>query len=803
MYISLKWLKQYLSGDINIPDEDLRERVSIAFAEVEDIVRIGNQLKNVLVGQIQNIEPHKSSEKLQIATVDIGSNRTRKVVCAARNIFEGAKVPIVTPGGVVLNPKQALTEQQPITIKEAEVAGETSQGMLCSQKELGIGEDHQGIWILPEDIDVGTDMVELLQDTILEIENKSLTNRPDCFCHEGIAREIGAIFKIPFKEKTIQEKIVPTESMPLEVRIENKELCKRYSGVVIKDVTIQPSPLWLQTSLLRVGVRPVNNVVDATNYVMMDMGQPMHAFDYHKLHSPKIIIRSAKQGEKMTVLTHEEKELQSNHLVIADEKKPIALAGIIGGDNSDIDEKTKDIIIESANFEMYNLRRTTRELGLRTEANTRFEKGLDPNITISGLKQVVQLITDIAGGEIASELIDEYPEPVTEKELTFDTFDVTRLLGIEISRNEILEILRLLKLEILSPESSTNQITIKIPTFRRDLSIKEDIIEEIARLYGYDKFQPTLPTKTIKSARVNRELRFDRKTRKLLASLGFDEMYTYAFINEEMYSRTNLDIKKCIAIRNPLSAELTHLRTTIIPSLLDKVKLNLSYFDELAVFELARVYYKEKNDENLPKQPKKVALLETNNDKKSSLLLTLKGKIEELISQLQLSGSFTFAKQNTIPYLHPNYQAEINLGSKHVGHIGIINEDVRDKWDISKQTAVAELDFGEILSHHIQKKTYSPVSIFPHVERDLSFWIDEKITIDEILTALNNSEALYLQTVDIIDIYKHKKKPSQKSVAITIILQSETETLSEEQISADIEHIKNTINKLGGKIRNR
>lgn len=801
MLISVKWLKQYIPDDIPVQNEALRDRITVAFAEVENIYSVGTCLKNVFAGKIISIKSHPNAEKLRLVMVDIGKKEKLTVVCGADNISEGDIVPVVLPGGTVYNPKQELLHQEPITIKEAEIGGIHSEGMLCSQKELGIGEDHKGIWLLAEDTIIGTEITQLFQDTILEIENKSLTNRPDCFCHKGVAREIGTIFKKAFSPGEGSKDIGAVEKAQLEVKISNKDLCKRYSAIIVKGVSVKPSPLWLQLRLLSVGLRPVNNVVDATNYVMLDMGQPLHAFDLHKLKSPKIIVRNAKDGEKIVTLDGEEKILKQNHLVIADAQKPIAIAGIMGGENTDIDSKTKDIIIESANFEMYNLRKSTRELGMRTEASIRIEKGLDPNITTDGLIQAAKLITEIADGEIASEVIDVYPNPIEPKELEFDTVDATRLLGIEISKNEIIDILTSLQIEVISPETTTSKLSLRIPTFRRDLNIKEDIIEEIARIYGYDKFKSTLPERTVRAADLNKSIHFERKIKQGLVSLGFDELYTYGFTGESQYKKTRLDIKSCIKIKNPLSKELAYLRSDIVPGLLEKVADNLSYFDEFAIFEINKVFFKKKGDNELPLQPKKVVALSTKKQSPEKLFVGLKGMLLALMDQLGIVTPLEFEKHTKISYLDQNYQALLSLDGQELGYLGTICDEVRDNWNIDKNVVVFMLNFELLQKMGTFKKQYKTLPKYPSVKRDLSFWISKDITIASILDKIVTSRIDYLVHHEVTDIYPHKKDKEKQSITIQLVLRGEDKTLEEQEINTSIKAVVTILESLGAKLR--
>jgi len=800
MLISLNWLKQYLPEGIKLSKEELRKTFTFSVAEIEDIKEIGDKLEKIFIGEIKKIKQHKKSPRLKVATIDIGEKRKRKIVCAASNIFIGAKVPVALPGGTVLNPEQEIGKQETCRITSIEIAGSRSSGMLCSQKELGLSDNHEGIWILPDDEKVGDDFVKVLRDTVFEIENKNLTNRPDCFSHIGIAREISSLAKTPFVYQESDETLIPTETLPLVVKVENPNLCKRYTAVVIKGIEVKPSPLWLQIKLLATGIRPVNNIVDITNYVMLDLGQPLHAFDYDKLKTARIIVRTAKRGEKTITLDNQERELNTNQLLICDPEKPIGIAGVMGSLNSEINDKTCDIVIESANFEMYGIRRTSMELGIRSEASTRFEKGLDPNMTLPALKEAVNLITDIAGGEIASQVIDHYKDPVTEHTLDFDLADIPRLLGVEITKSEVINILESLQLSVQTPEAAQSKIKVVIPTFRRDLNIKEDLLEDIGRIFGYVKFKPILPTKDLKSAKLNQRREYEKQIKLTLQALGFDEIYTYSFTGEKQYQNTTLDISKCLKLKNPISPELSYMRNSIVPGILEKTSLNLPNFDKIAIYEISKVYLEEKNEENLPKQPKHISGAISNTDSNTDLFFTLKGKLESLFKNIDIEET-KFEKTESIPYLQPTQQAFIKISNNVIGHIGIIHPQVKYNWNIKSNTVIFDLDFDKLFEHRKKVKDYKHISKFPSVKRDLSFWIGFDKEAEKILDEIQKQNYKYVQSIEIIDIYKTEKKSGRKSITIQIVLQSHTSTLSEKQIKEDLDLMTSTIEKLNGKLR--
>ncbi len=801
MLISLKWLEQYLPEKINITNEELAERLTYSLAEVESITKIGDKLKNIVIGEIIDIKPHPKAEKLQLAIVNtLDSKRT--IVCGASNIFIGAKVPVALPGAIVLNPKQELGNQDPIEISETEIRNVKSQGMLASQKELGISNDHEGIWILPDDAVVGSDLVSEISDSIFEIENKTLTHRPDCFCHVGIAREISAILQTQFSYIVNNNPLVATKSLPFVAKIENKNLCLRYCAIVLEGVHIAPSPFWLQLKLLLCGIRPINNIVDITNYIMLDIGQPLHAFDYNKLSSPRIIVRNAKDKEKIQTLDGVERELSSENLVIADPKKPIAIAGIMGGLASEIDNNTKDIIIESANFEMYSTRRSSMSLGLRTEASTRYEKGLDPNLAYTSICQAANLITEIAGGEIASNLIDIYPNKQEEKVIEFETKDVKKLLGIEMSKEEMLQKLRSLQLNIETKDALATKIFIAVPSFRRDLNIKEDILEELARLYGYNNFKPILPTKEINPVKPNKQRLFDQLAKRTLSALGFDEVSTYSFTGEEFYTKTLMDINNCIKIKNPVSPELSYLRSSLIPNLLDKVLLNQFNFDQIEIYEIGRIYLKVKDASGILKQPKNLVMVSFNEGRVEDLFFNFKGKLETFLHTLNFSD-VKFKVSNTSKFLDERIQLQIYFKNKLAGFLGAVSNIVKSNWDIKGSIVLCNLDFDLLCEHYKPKRAYKKISKFQYIKRDLSFLIDKKIYINDLICDLSKVKSKYIKNIQVLDVYFDKKFGSKKSITIQITIEQINKTLSNEEINYEIEKLIKIIENLKGNIRKK
>jgi len=710
MKISKIWISDFLEG-FDIKPEEVAERLSSTLAEVEAIEQRGEWLdEKVVVAKIVDLLPHPNADKLRLAKVTTGS-RVFDIVCGAPNIKPGQIVPLVLVGGQVKTPRGDL-----MTVGKAKIRGVESEGMMCSQLELGVGEDHTGIWILPQEWEkyLGKPLVMVLpeiKDVVWEIENKALTHRPDCFGQLGMAREVAAAFGLKFKlPQWYQENWRPNkldEKFDLKVQVNNPNLCSRYSAIVIDEVKITPSPLWLQQRLISVGLRPINNIVDVTNYVMIELGQPMHAFDAQKLTDDRIVVRQAREGEMIKTLDDETRKLSSQDLVIADIKRPIAVAGIIGGANTEVDDQTRTVILESANFNKASIRRSSMRLGVRTEASLRFEKGLDPNLTLPALARAVNLILQFCPeARIVSELVDIYPKPVQSKTIKTTPEFIDRILGAKVKAQKMVAILNHLGLK---SELKQGKLIVRAPTFRQDLSIPEDLVEEVGRIYGYDKLPLTLPQKDLTPAPVSEDSLLAKKIKQALVALGFDEIYTYAFVGAELYRKCRLNSENLIPLKNPISPELAFLKDSLVPTLIEKAAFNLPNFDRFALFELARVFLYQKDRKQLPLQPKMLAgaVVEVGRDENELFLIT-KGYLEELLKRI-LVPAIGFKPLSSLPYLHPGKTVEIYSGKKRIGAFGIIHPLVADEFSLERAAvAIFELNF-EALKKIVKKQVdYSP-----------------------------------------------------------------------------------------------
>lgn len=811
MLISHKWLKKYLPTLDELTKAQIAESLTTKLAEVEQIIAIRREIDKIIVGEVLEVNKIEESKKLTYCKVRVSDNTINDIICGAPNVKKGLKVAVCMPGGRIYD---AHDEGKTIEITQKTMFGITSNGMICSAKELGISNDHEGIMELEDQLVPGTNLDEILKDFVYEIENKSLSHRPDCFSHEGIAREISAILNIPFKQDEINQPIVPTSELPfdLSVKVDNKD-CERFSLAILSDIKVNKSPLWLICLLTATGLRSVNNIVDAANYIMFDKGQPLHTYDYDKITSKKLIVRYAKNGEKMKAIDGKEYRLEDDMMVISNGNQVDDIAGIMGGLSSEISFETKNILIEAANFNMYSVRRTSRKLGIRSEASTRFEKGQNPEKTENSIKQALNLILDLAEGEIAHELIDYYPNPREQKVIELDLTLVKRILGIDLPVREIIDYLERINCEILDPErvpniSSTPEsnlpISVKIPKFRGDLNIEQDLLEEIARLYGYDKLTPTLPERDLQAVVPNKGLQINRLIGEIMASAGFDEIYSYTFIGKQLLERLSLNSKDNVKLINPLSPELELLRTSLIPNLIDKALLNASNYDEFSIYEKGRVIFKDIDPETkLNIQPENIAALSFSKEHKLlfyQIKTSLMSLAEGLNINLKFSKTIRGRFENLKNIFHPGRSAGIYLNEEIIGVISELHPKIKMDLNIKGNIAYWELDLSAISKLATFSKEYSPISIYQKVKRDLSFFIPDNAIYSDIENSINSLNLEYLIGIEFKDMYKEE---GNKSITISLKFQSLEKTLTDTEINDQMDKIVKVLEeKIKAKVRN-
>jgi phenylalanyl-tRNA synthetase beta chain len=794
MLISLDWLKQYV--DIKENAKELENTLTMIGQEVEAIEIQGEGLDNVVVGQIVEYGRHPEAEKLSLLKVEVGEEEPLQIVCGAPNHKNGDKVVVAKLGAVLPGD---------FKIKKAKVRGVESCGMLCSEVELGIGEEGDGIIILPEDAPVGQEYRKYsgLDDIIFELE--ITPNRPDCLSHIGIAREVAAYYKrkVKYPKYEMGEVIEPTSSH-IHVEIEDKERCKRYCTRILKGVKVEESPAWLKKRLRSIGLRPINNVVDITNFMMFEYNHPMHAFDLCKIEGSKITVREAKAGEKIITLDEVERELNNGELVISDEKKAVAIAGIMGGLNTKVDEKTTDILLEVAYFTPDNIRKTSKSLGLSSDSSYRFERGIDRENSIEVIDRASKLIKEIAGGEILSSVVEKYVEKHEKIELTLDIDRLNKFVGKEISAETVGEILRNLGLEIKS--LTGKMLTVCPPSYRSDLIRTADLYEEVIRMYGFENIEDVMPVANIKAGVKDPETEAVDKVKLILKELGLQEVINYSFIPADGTSKLKMDVET-MPIKNPINEDLAVMRPTLIYGLLSNIRdnFNRNQFD-LELFEVSRTFTPS---EELANEEVKVAMAVSGRDDKDLWnskpeaydFFDIKGYVEGFLDSMGINR-FQIARSDN-PTFHPGRSAEIRMGKDVIGSFGEIHPDVAEAMDIKKERAyVAELDLTKVLKYGKNKIKYERIIKFPAVTRDLAILLDEDVLVGNMLGDIKKSSNI-IESVELFDVYQGDKVESgKKSAAISIVMRKSSGTLEEKEITEAVDKILQTISKkYNGEIR--
>lgn len=762
MKLSYNWLKQFLPALKKSP-EQLGEILSMKVAEVEEIINPGKNLEKVIVAEILEVKSHPRADKLKIAVVDTGKGK-KEIVCGAPNIKAWQKVPLALTGACLANG---------LEIKEAVIRGIKSNGMLCAEDELGLGPDHEGILILDSKMKVGQVLSKALglDDVILEMENKSLTHRPDLFSHFGFVREIRTVLGLKTGSEKKKLKIKKSNKSPIQVKVLDAEFCPRYMAVVMDKVEISPSPLWLQSRLRNLGIKSINNVVDATNYVLMEIGQPLHAFDADKIQGNKIVVRRARKGEKLLALDKEEYELSNDDLIIADAKKPVALAGIIGGEKSGIDEKTKRIVIESAAFDPVAVRKTSWRSGLRTEAVIRFEKGLPLVFPERGLERAVELIRELAGGGVVSKIYDLKSKKADKilkqkREIVFSPEKARKFIGEEIKDGMMKNILQGLGVEI---KIMGGKWTALLPAHRPDLDLFEDLMEEIVRIYGSEKIVPKPLLGELSPVQPTLESVLEKKLTNILTGCGFDEVYNYAFADEKRMEYFG-EKKDWREIDNPLNMEQQYLRQSLVPGLVANAEKNSRYFFDFKIFEIGKVFCRE--------EKKKAAGLIFSREKEGKKedkniyrricerkCFAIKNVLELIFDHLGLEkGKMTYP-QNV------SARAIIRYQDREIGFLGEKDEN----------TAYFELDLDFLLKEEKKTREYKKIVYYPSIKRDLAFLVDKNVSWKQIHQVLKNLDELIVE-MEPFDIFEDKEFGDKCNLGFHVTYQSSDRTLKTEEV---------------------
>ena len=787
MLISLDWLKQYVDIKEDIPQ--LENALTMIGQEVDAIDIQGKHLDNVVIGQITEYGKHPNSDKLTLLKVNVGAEEELQIVCGAPNHKLGDKVVVAKIGAVLPGD---------FKIKKSKIRDVESFGMLCSQVELGIGEDGDGIIILPEDAPIGEEYRKYagLDDVIFELE--ITPNRPDCLSHIGIAREVAAYYgrKVKYPSYTLSE-VIDSVNNYAKVRVEDKERCKRYMGRVIRNVTVAESPEWLKKRIRAMGLKPINNIVDITNFVMFEYNQPMHAFDLDKLENNTVVVRAAENGEKITTLDGVERELVNGELVIADEVKPIAIAGIIGGQATQIEAETKNVFLEVAYFTPDNIRKSAKKLGIVTDSGYRNERGLDIENLPEVIDRAAALIAEVASGEVLDEVIDKYIEKPQKFEIPLNLTKLNTFIGKKLEFDTVGKILSNLGLGIKT--LSQDMLLITPPTYRTDLTRPEDLYEEVIRMYGFENIEAVMPVEDIESGLKDSKISVADNLKEILKEIGLHEVINYTFIPREALDI--LKIKdKVIEISNPLSEDMVIVRPTLMYSLLANIRdnFNRNQFD-LRFFEVSKVFTpaEELANEDLricvaiAGKPERTLW---NPKPKAYDFYTMKGYVEKLLEYMGINRYKLERSSNE--NFHPGRSADIKIGNDVIGTFGEVHPDVLEAMDIKRERAyVADIDLAKAEKYIKSAVKYERIVKYPEVTRDLAIVMDKDILVGNMVEDLKRVSPL-IEKIEIFDVYEGEKiDADKKSVAISIVLRNKVKTLEEKEINDVVTKVLETISK--------
>lgn len=803
MNTALSWIKAYVP-ELKCGDQEYTDAMTLAGTKVETFERLDKNLDNIIVGQILEIEKHPDATKLIVCQVDIGT-ATIQIVTGASNVKVNDKVPVVIDGGKVAGGHDGgKLPEEGIVIKNGKLRGIDSFGMMCSIEELGSSREmypeapEEGIYIFPEDAQVGTDAIELLglRDTVFEYEITS--NRVDCYSVIGVAREAAATFKLAFVEPKIEvidngEKIEDYMS----VEVHDKDLCPRYCAKICKNIKIGPSPKWMQRRLAASGIRPINNLVDITNYVMEEYGQPMHAFDLSMIEGKKIIVRRGKDGSEFQTLDGQLRKLDREILMICDDKKEIGIAGIMGGENSKITDTVKTVLLEAATFNGANIRKSAKRLGLRTDASGKFEKGLDPRNAEKAINRACQLIQQLGCGDIVGGMID-VKVPLKElNRIAFHPDQINKLLGTEISREEMLETFSRLELEVEKDE-------IIIPSFRQDLEGMADIAEEVARFYGYDKIPTTLPSGEATTGKLPFKLRIEEKARDIAEYCGFSQGMCYSFESPKVFDKLTLSEnapeRNAIVIMNPLGEDFSIMRTISLNGMLTSLATNYNRRNkDVRLYELGNIYL-----------PKQMPLTELPEERMQFTLgmygegdfFTMKGVMEEFFDCVGMKEKPEYDPNAGKVFLHPGRQANIIYKGIIVGYLGELHPEVLDNYDIGIKTYIAVLDMPSIEPFTTFERKFEAIAKYPAVSRDISMVVPKEILVGHIEKMITQRGGKILESYQLFDIYEGSQiKEGYKSVAYSITFRGKDRTLEDNDVSLAMKKILNGLESMGIELR--
>lgn len=804
MIVTYTWLKEFV--DLDLPPEELAHRLTMAGLEVDAMDQLGEGLDSVIVARLVAVDAHPEADRLTLCQVDTGRERLQ-IVCGARNHKTGDLVALAQIGTVLPGD---------FRIKKSKIRGCESMGMLCSEKELGLAKESEGILILPAGLSLGQPVFEALGLKDVRFELGLTPNRADCLSVVGVAREVAAMVGRPLRLPTprLEEQGAEIAGQTL-VTIEDAEKCPRYAARLIRGVTIGSSPDWLVRRLEIIGLRSINNVVDVTNLVLMELGHPLHAFDFQLLRGGRIVVRPAGEGEGFTTLDSQQRLLQASDLTICDAEGPVALAGIMGGENSEIRPETTDILLESAYFDPTTIRRTSKRLGLHTESSHRFERGADIDMVPVALDRATALILELAGGTAARGRIDVYPRPVTPRKLTITTRRTEEILGLPLAALEIQRLLRGIGLEVEAAEDRPDDaLYVAVPSFRHDLEREIDLIEEVARLNGYERIPVTMPVGRSLCHPPRPGQRLLRRTRDLLVAAGFSEVINYSFVSPAGWDRISLAAddsrRQSVRVLNPLTEEQSVMRTTLVPSLLETVARNLAYRSrDLRLFELRPVFHPQTGEELPAEKLRLTAILcgrrEPEGWAQGSAgvdFFDLKGVAEELLQQLRL-GPVQWHPEAGEAFLHPGKACAIRCGDAHFGTVGEIHPQVLAAFDIDLPVFLLDLDLAAVFAADGASTRFRPLSRFPDISRDSAFLVAEEVPVEQVFAVLERSRGRDVEEIVLFDVYRGQGIPAgKKSLAIRVRYRSGEKTLTDEEINRDHSRLIEALQKsLGAELR--
>ena len=804
MNTSLNWIKAYVPG-LECTDQEYMDAMTLSGTKVEGYKALDADLDNIVVGQIISVEKHPDADKLVICQVNIGKE-TIQIVTGAPNVVTGMKVPVVLDGGRVAGGHDGSKTEGGIKIKKGKLRGVESNGMMCSIEELGSSRDfypdapENGLYVMPEDAVVGSDAIEALglRDTVFEYEITN--NRVDCYSILGVAREAAATFNKDFVMPPVK-KVGNSEDVNdyVKVDVQATDLCPRYTARLVRNIKLAPSPEWMQRRLAASGIRPINNIVDITNYVMEEYGQPMHAYDYDTLAGGKIIVRRAEEGEEFVTLDGQTRKLDPSILMICDAEKSVGVAGIMGGENSKITDDVKTMLFEAACFDGTNIRLSAKKIGMRTEASGKFEKGLDPNLASEAIDRACQLIEELGAGEVVGGMIDVYPQKNVEKRIKFEPDKINKLLGIDISAEEMLGYLK--KIELVYNEE-TNELI--IPTFRQDLECGADIAEEVARFYGYANIPTTLPSGEATTGKLSFKMRIEGVARDIAEFCGFSQGMTYSFESPKVFDKLLLPedspLRKAIVISNPLGEDFSIMRTTSLNGMLTSLSTNYNRRNKnVKLYELGNIYL-----------PKALPLTELPDERMQFTLgfygdgdfFSMKGVVEEFLEKVGMRNKPEYNPDAGKTFLHPGRQADIVYDGEVIGYLGEVHPDVLDIYSIGEKAYIAVIDMPHIVEKATFDRKYEGIAKFPAVTRDISMVMDKSVLVGTVEDIIEKRGGKLVESYKLFDIYEGSQiKSGFKSVAYSISFRAKDRTLEDKDINPIMENILKDLGALGIELR--